>query len=43
MKTNCFRDVQGNSNGAFTADPGYDMVTGMGAPHVKNLIGQLTQ
>lgn len=37
-----FRDVQSGSNGAFQAGPGYDMVTGIGVPNVKALIGALT-
>ena len=43
--SNSFRDVlDGNiSNGGFTAGPGYDQVTGIGVPHVKNLIIELTK
>jgi len=41
--TSCFRDIQTGSNGAFTAGPGYDMVTGIGVPNVKELIRTLTQ
>ena len=41
--TNCFRDIQGGSNGGFTAGPGYDMVTGIGVPHIKNLSVELTK
>jgi kumamolisin len=40
--TNCFRDVTAGSNGGFTAGPGYDMVTGLGVPHVQNLLNKLT-
>jgi kumamolisin len=43
MGTSCFRDIQTGSNGAFTAGPGYDMVTGIGVPNVKELIRTLTQ
>lgn len=44
MGSNCFRDVNdGASNGAFTANTGYDMVTGLGVPRVKNLVDKLTQ
>jgi len=37
-----FRDVTSGSNGAFTAGPGYDMVTGIGVPSIKKLIQALT-
>jgi kumamolisin len=40
---NNFRDIKGGSNGAFNADLGYDMVTGLGVPHVKNLTTELTK
>ncbi|PWU19047.1 MAG: peptidase S53 propeptide, partial [Candidatus Rokuibacteriota bacterium] len=40
--TACFRDVATGSNGAFNAGPGYDMVTGIGVPNVKELIRALT-
>lgn len=42
MGTACFRDIQTGSNGAFTAGPGYDMVTGIGVPNIKELIQALT-
>lgn len=41
--TNCFRDIQTGSNGAFSAGPGYDLVTGIGVPNVKELIRSVTQ
>jgi len=41
--TSAFRDVTTGSNGAYTATRGYDLVTGLGAPNVKALIGRLTQ
>ena len=41
--TPCFRDVDSGSNGAFQAGPGYDMITGIGVPNVKELIQALTQ
>jgi kumamolisin len=41
--TNCFRDIHQGSNGAFAAGPGYDLVTGIGVPNVKELIRVLTQ
>ena len=43
MGTSCFRDIQTGSNGAFKAGPGYDLVTGIGVPNVKELIRTLTQ
>jgi kumamolisin len=36
-----FRDIDTGSNGAFTAGPGYDMVTGIGVPSVRQLIAAL--
>ena len=41
LGTASFRDVKSGSNGAFTAGPGYDMVTGIGVPNVKKLIAAL--
>lgn len=43
MGTNCFRDITAGSNGAFTAGPGYDLVTGIGVPSVTDIINALTQ
>jgi kumamolisin len=39
--TSCFRDITSGTNGAFGAGPGYDMVTGLGSPNVKELIRAL--
>jgi kumamolisin len=39
--TPAFRDITSGSNGAFNSGPGYDMVTGIGAPSVKDLIARL--
>lgn len=39
--TSSFRDVTSGSNGAFSAGPGYDLVTGLGVPNVKALIQAL--
>jgi len=36
-----FRDVTSGSNGAFHCNPGYDEVTGVGAPNVKELIARI--
>jgi kumamolisin len=38
-----FRDIVEGNNGAFDAGPGYDMVTGLGVPNIKQLIATLTQ
>jgi kumamolisin len=40
--TACFRDIQAGNNGDFTAGPGYDLVTGLGVPNVKELMKALT-
>lgn len=40
--TAAFRDVISGSNGAYHAAPGYDMVTGMGVPNMKELVKALT-
>jgi kumamolisin len=37
-----FHDILSGSDGAFTAGPGYDRVTGIGVPDVKELIRTLT-
>ena len=42
MGTSCFRDIKAGNNGAFDAGPGYDMITGIGVPNVKELIQALT-
>jgi kumamolisin len=43
MGSPSFRDIQSGSNGAFVAQPGYDMVTGIGVPNIKELIRALTK
>jgi kumamolisin len=43
MGTSCFRDIRTGSNGAFDAGPGYDLVTGIGVPNVRELVRTLTQ
>lgn len=40
--TPCFRNITSGTNGAFHAGPGYDEVTGLGVPHVAELIKALT-
>ena len=40
--TDCFRDITSGSNGAYQSSAGYDRVTGLGSPHVGNLIDRLT-
>jgi kumamolisin len=42
MGTASFRDIVSGSNGAYTAGPGYDRVTGIGVPNVAALITALT-
>jgi kumamolisin len=42
LGTACFRDIVAGSNGAFHAGPGYDMVTGLGVPNVRELVKALT-
>jgi kumamolisin len=39
--TNAFRDIVAGSNGAFACGPGYDNVTGLGAPDAARLIAAL--
>ena len=41
--TSCFRDIVSGSNGAYHAQPNYDMVTGIGVPDVKALLAALTK
>jgi kumamolisin len=36
-----FRDISVGSNGAFSAGPGYDMVTGIGVPNMQQLMTSL--
>ena len=42
MGTACFRDVKTGNNGDFTAVPGYDLVTGIGVPNLKELVAALS-
>lgn len=39
--TNRFRDITSGRNGAYSASVGYDKVTGIGTPNIKNLITYL--
>ena len=39
--TPAFRDITSGSNGAFAAKKGYDMVTGIGVPNMKELVSAL--
>jgi hypothetical protein len=41
LGTTCFVDVTSGSNGAYSAGPGYDMVTGIGVPNLTALVGAL--
>lgn len=43
QNTACFRDIKSGNNGAFDAGSGYDLVTGIGVPDVKELINSLTK
>lgn len=42
LGTAAFRDITAGSNGAFAANAGYDLVTGLGVPNVRELIKALT-
>ncbi len=42
LGTACFRDVTAGANGAYSAKAGYDLVTGLGAPVVKELVRHLS-
>jgi len=42
LGTNSFRDIVTGSDGAYNAGPGYDMVTGLGVPDIKQLFTRLT-
>ena len=39
--SNCFRDVLTQSNGAYSCGPGFDLVTGIGTPDLKQLVTRL--
>ncbi|HTU00990.1 MAG TPA: S53 family peptidase [Candidatus Sulfotelmatobacter sp.] len=39
--SSAFNDVTSGSNGAYTAQPGYDLCTGLGSPNVGNLVAAL--
>jgi kumamolisin len=41
--TTAFRDIVAGNNGGFSAGPGYDQVTGLGAPNVGELVASLTK
>jgi kumamolisin len=41
--TASFRDITVGNNGAFNAGPGYDLVTGIGVPNLKELADALTK
>jgi len=41
MGSPAFRDIKSGSNGAFHCGPGYDEVTGIGSPNVKELMARL--
>jgi kumamolisin len=41
LGTACFRDIQSGSNGHYHAGKGYDLVTGIGVPDIKELMAKL--
>ena len=41
LGSDSFRDITDGNNGEFSAAPGYDMVTGIGVPNMKQLIASL--
>jgi len=41
LGTAAFRDIKSGSNGAFHCGSGYDQVTGLGSPNVKELIARI--
>jgi kumamolisin len=41
--TNCFRDITAGTNGHYQAGHGYDSVTGLGVPNVRELTNVLTK
>jgi kumamolisin len=42
LGTSSFRDVTDGTNGVYHCDAGYDLVTGIGVPSVKNLVSALS-
>ena len=41
LSTNRFRDITSGNNGSYSCGVGYDTVTGIGTPNIKNLITAL--
>jgi len=41
VNTSRFRDITSGSNGVYSCSTGYDKVTGLGTPNIKNLISAL--
>jgi kumamolisin len=41
LGTPAFRDITSGTNGAFHCGPGYDQVTGLGVPNLKELVARL--
>lgn len=41
LGSDSFRDITAGNNGEFSATPGYDMVTGIGVPNMKQLMASL--
>jgi kumamolisin len=42
LGSNCFRDIVVGSNGHWHAEAGYDLVTGIGVPDMKQLVAKLS-
>src|SRR5207253_6006798 len=42
LGTGNFRDITSGNNGAYSAGPGYDLCSGLGAPNVALLLQSLT-
>jgi len=42
LPNKCFRDILSGNNGAYYCRPGYDQVTGLGVPVMKNIVDELT-
>ena len=41
LATTCFRDIRTGNNGMYHATSGYDLVTGLGAPNIQQLVEAL--
>ncbi|MEP6561510.1 MAG: S53 family peptidase, partial [Nakamurella sp.] len=41
LAADCFRDIRTGNNGVYHATTGYDLVTGLGVPHIDHLVQAL--